>query len=62
MLNSDAGSDPDLSAFKGCSYGPAILTLSGGLLNLKQEMAAIRDNVKTMCHCSCICRDFAHAF
>lgn len=33
-------------------------TLNGGLLNLKQDMDATRDNVKTMCHCSCIYRDF----
>lgn len=54
MLDSDAGSDP----FCRLLNGFAVLT-KWGLLNLKQEMDATRDNVKTMCHCSRICRDFS---
>lgn len=44
-------------AFKGRSYGPAILTSSGGLLNLKQEMDAMWRQCATA-HVF----DFAHEF
>ncbi len=56
MLNEDAGSDPlCLLLIKDVLMA---MDFNGGLLNLKQDMDATRDNVKTMCHCSCIIETF----